>query len=192
MTYSPPQARQARIGSMTLRIRRVAVLASLASLAAVPALADDPIPDSRYAGTTSQARDSLRFEFRVNEDGSRVERLFTQFRTPRCERARNGTQGSIRVSSIAIEDGAFFKRGKETARLRPSGSFDGGTQIERYRIRGRFATPERARGRLKVTVEVRNKAGETIDTCTMGKRRVTWSAERLGVDPEAAYVIPAA
>ena len=51
MTYSPPQARRARIGSMTLRIRRVAVLASLASLAAVPALADDPIPDSRYAGT---------------------------------------------------------------------------------------------------------------------------------------------
>jgi hypothetical protein len=177
---------------MTFRIRRVAVLGSLASLAAVPALAADPVPDSRYAGQTSQARDSLRFEFRTSEDGSRVERLFTQFRTPRCERARNGTQGSIRVRSIAVEDGTFFKRGKETARLRPSGSFEGGTQIERYRIRGRFPTPDRARGRLRVTVEVRNKAGETIDTCTMGKRRVTWSADRLGVDPDVDYQIPAA
>ena len=120
-----------------------------------------------------------------------MQRVFAQFRARRCERARNGTQGSIRVRSIAIEDGTFFKRGKETARLRPSGSFEGGTQIERYRVRGRFPTPERARGTLRVTVEVRNKAGETIDTCTMGKRTVRWSADRLGVDPEVEYPIPA-
>ena len=169
---------------MTPRIRRVAVLAALASSAAVPALAADPIPDSRYAGETSQARNSLRFEFRVNADGSRVERLFTQFRTPKCERARNGAQGSIRVDTIAIVDGAFANRGKETARLAPSGSFQGGTQIERYRLSGRFTTPETAVGRLRVTVEVRNKAGVTIDTCTMGNRRVTWTAARLGVVPD--------
>ena len=105
---------------MTHRIRRVAVLASLASLAAVPALAADPVPGARYVGQTSQGNDP-RFEFRVSDDGSRVQRAFAQFRARRCERARNGTQGSIRVRSIAIEDGAFFKRGKETARLRPSG-----------------------------------------------------------------------
>lgn len=168
---------------MTHRIRRGAVLAALASLAAVPALAADPVPDSRYAGETTQAN-GLRFEFRVSEDGSRVERLLAQFRTPRCERARNGTQGSIRVASLAVEDGRIAKRGKERARLAPSGSFEGGTQIERYRLTGFFSTPETAAGTLKVTVEVRNKAGETIDTCTMGKR-VTWAADRLGVGPEA-------
>jgi hypothetical protein len=176
---------------MTHRIRRVAVLASLASLAAVPALAADPVPGSRYVGQTSQGGDP-RFEFRVSDDASRVQRVFAQFRARRCERARNGTQGSIRVRSIAIEDGTFSRRGRETARLRPSGSFEGGTQIERYRIRGRFPTSERARGTLRVTVEVRNKAGETIDTCRMGKRRVTWSADRLGVGPEVDYRIPAA
>lgn len=169
---------------MTPRIRRVAVLASLVSLAAVPALAADPVPDSRYAGETSQVRNSLRFEFRVNADGSRVERLFAQFRAPKCERARNGAQGSIRVDSIRIEDGAFAKRGKETARIEPSGSFQGGTQVERYRLSGHFTTPETAEGRLRVSVEVRNKAGVTIDTCTMGKRRVTWTADRLGVGPD--------
>ena len=169
---------------MTHRIRRVAVLASLASLAAVPALAADPVPDSRYAGQTIQLQNTLRFEFRTSADGSHVERLFTQFRTPKCERARNGAQGSIRVPSIAITDGAFSKRGKETARLAPSGSFAGGSQVERYRIRGRFTTAERAQGTLRVSVEVRNKAGDTIDTCVMGKRTVTWSADRLGVGPD--------
>jgi hypothetical protein len=168
---------------MTHRIRRVAVLASLASLAAVPALAADPVPDSRYAGETSQ-RGSLRFDFRVSEDGSRLERLVTQFRTPRCERARNGAQGSIRVASIAVQDGSFSVRGKERATLKPSGSFEGGTQIERYTIKGRFTTADHATGTLRVAVEVRNKAGETIDTCAMGSKRVTWSADRLGVDPE--------
>jgi hypothetical protein len=169
---------------MTHRIRRVAVLAALASLAAVPALAADPIPGSRYAGQTIQAKNTLRFEFRTSADGSRAERLFTQFRTPKCERAENGAQGSIRVDSIAIVDGSFFKRGKETARIQPSGSFEGGTQIERYRIRGSFPTAETAKGTLRVRVEIRNKAGETIDTCRMGRRTVTWSAERLGVGPD--------
>jgi len=177
---------------MTNRIRRGAVLASLASLASIPALAADPVPDSRYAGETTQ-RGHLRFEFRISEDGDRVERLFTQFRAPRCERAENGTQGSIRVRSIRLdEDGTFFRRGRERARLRPSGAFEGGTQIERFRIRGRFPTTDRGRGRLRVTVEVRNRAGETIDTCRMGRRIVRWSADRLGVDPDPDYSIPAA
>ena len=170
---------------MNPRIRRVAVLAALASTVAVPALAADPVADSRYEGQTSQGANGLRFEFRTSTDGSKVERLLTQFRARRCERADNGTQGSIRVASAAIDDGAFAKRGKETARLAPSGSFQGGSQIERYRIRGHFATPERAVGTMRVTVEVRNKAGATIDTCTTGKRAITWSAERLGVGPEA-------
>jgi hypothetical protein len=167
---------------MTHRIRRGAVLAALTSLVAVPALAADPVPDSRYAGETTQAN-GLRFEFRVSEDGSHVERLFTQFRTPRCERARNGTQGSIRVESLAVNGGSISKRGKEKARLAPSGSFKGGTQIERYRLTGFFSTPETAEGTLKVTVKVRNKAGDLIDTCKMGKH-VTWAADRLGVVPE--------
>jgi hypothetical protein len=169
---------------MTPRIRRVAVLAALASTAAVPALAANPIPDSRYVGQTSQ-RGALRFEFRVSADGSRVERLFTQFRARRCENAENGTQGSIRVGAIALQDdGSFSKRGKETARIKPSGSFAGGTQIERFRISGRFPTAETAKGTLRVTVEVRNKAGETIDTCSTGRRAVTWTADHLGVIPE--------
>ena len=167
---------------MTPRIRRVAVLAALASTAAVSAMAADPVADSRHEGRTSQAN-GLRFEFRTSEDGSRVERLFTQFRARTCERADNGTQGSIRVAASRIEDGSFAHRGKETARLAPTDSFEGGTQIERYRIRGRFTTPERAVGTLRVSVEVRNKAGVTIDTCTMA-RRATWSADRLGVVPE--------
>ncbi len=167
---------------MTHRIRRGAVLAALAALAAAPALAADPVPDSSYAGETTQAN-GLRFEFRVSEDGAHVERLLTQFRTPRCDRARNGTQGSIRVRSLSINEDSFSKRGKEKARLAPSGSFKGGTQIERYRLAGIFSTPETAVGTLKVTVEVRNKAGVTIDNCKMGKR-VTWAADRLGVLPE--------
>jgi hypothetical protein len=170
---------------MTHRIRHVAVLAALASLGAAPALAAlaaDPIPDSRYAGETSQ-RGSLRFEFRTSEDGSEAERVFTQFRAPRCERAENGTQGSIRVASIPITDGAFAVKGKERAKLKPSGSFAGGTQIERYSIRGHFASGDLAKGSLKVTVEVRDKAGDTIDTCKMGKNPVSWSADRLGVEP---------
>ena len=170
---------------MNPRIRRVAVLAALASTVAVPALAADPIADSRYEGQTSQGADGLRFEFRTSADGSRVERLFTQFRARRCESAENGTQGSLRVASAAIDDdGAFAKRGKETARIPASGSFQGGSQVERYRIRGRFATSERAVGTMRVTVEVRNQAGATIETCTSGRRAVTWSAERLGVGPD--------
>ena len=169
---------------MNPRIRRVALLAALASTVAVPALAADPVADSRYEGQTSQGANGLRFEFRTSADASRVERLFTQFRARRCERADNGTQGGIRVASAAIDaEGAFAKRGKETARIPPSGSFKGGSQVERYRIRGHFATSERAVGTLRVTVEVRNKAGDTIDTCTTGKRAITWSAERLGVEP---------
>ena len=46
---------------------------------------------------------------------------------------------------------------------------------------GRIGRPHGVRG--EVTVEVRNKAGAIIDTCKMGKR-VTWAADRLGVEPE--------
>ena len=72
---------------MTHRIRRVAVVTALASLTAASALRRaDPVPDSRYAGETTQTGD-LRFEFRTSADGSNVERLFTQFRATKCDRA---------------------------------------------------------------------------------------------------------
>jgi hypothetical protein len=172
---------------MTHRTRRVAVLATLASLGAVPAMAAmaaDPLPDSRYAGETSQ-RGSLRFEFRTSADAGAVERLFAQFRARNCENAEQGTQGTIRVASIPIVDGVFSKKGKEKARLAPTDSFAGGTQIERYRIRGHFASAQLAKGTLRVTVEVRNKAGDTIDTCDMGDTPVRWTADRLGVVPDS-------
>ena len=172
---------------MTHRIRRAAVLATLASLGAVPAMAAmaaDPLPDSRYAGETSQ-RGSLRFDFNTSADAGAAERIVTQFRARNCENAKQGTQGSIRVASTPIVDGVFSKKGKEKARIAPSGSFAGGTQIERYRIRGHFASAELAKGTLTVTVEVRNKAGDTIDTCTTGDKPVHWSADRLGVDPDS-------
>jgi hypothetical protein len=174
---------------MTHRIRRAAVLATLASFGAVPAIAvamaADPIPDSRYAGVTSQ-RGDLRFEFRTSADGSAAERIFTQFRARNCERAKKGTQGSIRVAEAAIADGVFSARGKERAKIPASGSFAGGTQVERYRIRGHFASGDLAKGSLRVTVVVRNKAGDVIDTCTTGDKAVKWSSDRLGVDPDSA------
>jgi hypothetical protein len=170
---------------MTHRIRRVAVVASLASLTTASAFAAaDPVPDSRYAGTTSQA-DGLRFEFRTSVDGSQALKLFTQFRARHCERAQNGTQGSIRVAATDITDGAFEATGKEKAKIPASGSFQGGTQVERFTIRGHFKSGELAKGTLRVKVTVKNKAGDVIDTCTMGKRTPTWSADRLGVGPES-------
>jgi hypothetical protein len=169
---------------MTHRIRRAAILTAAASLISVSAFAAaDPTPDSRYAGSTSQAG-GLRFEFRTSADGSKAERILTQFRAPRCERARNGAQGSIRVRSVRIADGAFAARGSEKAALPASDSFGGGTQIERYSIRGHFKSGERAKGTLSVRVTVKDKAGAVIDRCTMGKRTARWRADRLGVVPD--------
>lgn len=169
---------------MRLRIRRVAVLASLSSLVAVPALAADPVASSRYAGTTSQSG-SLRFEFSISADGKRAERLVAQFRTPKCTTSPTGTQGSLRPRSIALAGDRFTKQGKETARLPAAGRFKGGTQVERYKLTGRFPSADTAKGTLKVTVEIRDKAGKTVDDCTT-RKRVTWSADRLGVVPEPA------
>ena len=167
---------------MPHRICRVLVPALLAALAAVPALAAEPVPDSRYEGQTSQGA-RYRLEFRVAPDATRVERLLAQFKVTTCEQSERGTQGSLRIAAIGIDDGRFAVRGKETARLRRAGEFEGGEQIERYRLTGHFPDGEQARGRLKVTVEIRDRAGETVDTCTSAKR-ISWSADRLGVGPE--------
>jgi hypothetical protein len=166
---------------MNSRIRRIAVLAPLSALVAVPALAAEPVASSRYAGTTSQSG-GLRFEFSTSADGRRAERLVAQFKTPKCATSRNGTQGSLRPASFTIAGGHFIKHGTEKARLRAAGGFKGGTQVERYRITGRFPDADTAKGTLKVTVEIRDKTGKPVDRCT-SPRPITWTADRLGVAP---------
>ena len=166
---------------MPARYRRAAVLAALAALIAVPALAAEPVADARYEGQTSQG-ERYRLAFRVAPDAAHVERLIAQFRTATCEESEIGTQGTLRIASIAIADGRFATSGKETARLRPAGKFEGGKQIERYRIAGHFPDAESARGTLRVRVEIRDRSGATIDNCTSAKR-IAWSADRLGIIP---------
>ena len=167
---------------MAFRTSRVAVVAALATLAAVPSAVAQPVADSRYDGQTSQG-EHYRFEFRVGPGATSVERLFAQFKTPKCETSKHGTQGSVRIGTIAIADGRFATSGKETARLKAAGEFDGGRQIERYRVIGHFPDGERARGELRIRVEIRDRSGETVDRCTTAKR-IAWSADRLGVGPE--------
>ncbi|HZB76864.1 MAG TPA: hypothetical protein VE526_11615 [Solirubrobacteraceae bacterium] len=171
---------------MTHRITATATVGTLAVLAAAPALAADPVAGARYAGETSQAG-NLRFEFRVSDDGSRVRRALIQFRAGNCENARSKAQGSLRPPGIGIVDGTFERTGKEVEKLPRQGAFSGGTQIERYRVRGRFPTSDRAKGTLRVRVEIRDRQGNTISTCRHNKR-ITWKAARLGVGPD--YQLP--
>ncbi len=166
---------------MTHRFAAIGLLGGLTVLAAAPALAADPVPGARYAGETSQG--NLRFEFRVADDGSRVQRALIQFRAGNCENAESKAQGSIRPPGIGIVDGAFERTGKEVERLPEQGDFGGGKQIERYTVKGSFPTEERAKGTLKVRVEIRDKQGNTISTCKHNKR-ITWAADRLGVGPD--------
>jgi hypothetical protein len=167
---------------MSHQTRRVCALSAVAMLAAaVPAFAADPVAGARYAGQTSQPG-PLRFEFSTSADGARVEKLLAQFVTPKCVTSSSGTQGTLRPRPIAIVGDHFSSRGKETAKLRKAGSFKGGSQIERYRISGRFPDADTARGTLKVTVEVRDKTGRQVDSCTT-RRTIAWSADRLGVGP---------
>jgi hypothetical protein len=166
---------------MTHRCAAIGVLGGLTVLAAAPALAADPVAGARYAGETSQG--NLRFEFRVAEDSSRVEKALIQFRAGNCENAESKAQGSLRPPGIGIVDGAFERTGKEVEKLPRQGAFSGGTQIERYTVKGRFPTTERAKGTLKVRVEIRDKQGNTISTCKHNKR-ITWAADRLGVGPD--------
>jgi hypothetical protein len=166
---------------MTHRIAAIGAVGGLAVLAAAPALAADPVAGARYAGETSQAG-HLRFEFRVADDGSRVEKALIQFRAGNCENAESKAQGSLRPPGIPIVDGAFARVGKEVEKLPSEGGFSGGKQIERYRVKGHFATTEKAKGVLRVRVEIRDNDGNTISTCRHDKR-ITWSADRLGVGP---------
>ena len=166
---------------MTHRFAAIGVLGGLTVLAAAPALAADPVAGARYAGETSQG--GLRFEFRVAEDGSSVDKALIQFRAGNCENAESKAQGSLRPPSIGIVDGAFERKGKEVEKLPRQGDFGGGKQIERYTVRGRFPTTERAKGTLRVRVEIQDRQGNTISTCKHDKR-ITWAADRLGVGPD--------
>ena len=166
----------------------MATVGTLALLATAPALAADPVAGARYAGVTSQAG-GLRFEFRVSGDGSRVKRALIQFRAGNCENAESKAQGSLRPPGIGIVDGTFEREGKEVETLPEQGGFSGGTQIERYRVRGRFPTSGRAKGTLRVRVEIRDRQGNTISTCRHNKR-ITWRADRLGVGPD--FTLPLA
>ena len=167
---------------MTYRIAAIASLGALAALAAAPALAADPVAGARYAGETSQAG-SLRFEFRVADDGSRVEKALIEFRAGNCENAESKARGTLRPPGIGIVDGTFDRTGKEVEKLPEQGGFGGGKQIERYTIKGSFPTSETAKGTLRVRVEIRDEDGNTISTCKHNKR-ITWSADRLGVGPD--------
>ena len=179
MTYCPARPVNPYARGMTHRIAAIAMVGTLTALVAAPALAADPVAGARYAGETSQTG-SLRFEFRVAEDGSRVEKALIQFRAGNCTNAESKAQGSLRPPGIGIVEGEFDRTGKEVEKLPQQGAFSGGTQIERYRVRGIFPTTERARGTLRVKVEIRDRLGNTISTCTHNKR-ITWSADRLGV-----------
>ncbi len=147
-----------------------------------PRPSPQPVADSRYDGQTSQG-ERYRFEFRVGPGATSVERLFAQFRTPKCETSRTGTQGSVRIRGVPIAEAASRTSGKETARLKAAGEFEGGRQIERYRVIGHFPDDERARGELRITRRDPRPAGDVVDRCTTAKR-ITWSADRLGVGPE--------
>ena len=102
--------------AMTHRTRRVAVLASLASLAAVPALAADPVPGSRYVGQTSQGNDSLRFEFRISDDGTRVAARVHP--VPRAQ-VRAGPQRDPGQHPGALDRDRGRQRSSSAARRRP-------------------------------------------------------------------------
>jgi hypothetical protein len=168
---------------MNHRTRPLCALSAVATLvAAVPAFAANPVAGSRYAGQTSQPG-ALRLEFSTSANGKRVEKLLAQFVTPKCVTSSSGTQGTLRPRPIAIVGNRFSTHGKEIAKLRKAGSFKGGSQVERYRISGHFPDVDTARGTLKVTVEVRDKTGKQVDSCTT-KRTIRWSADRLGVGPE--------
>jgi hypothetical protein len=169
-------------GSLTYTAAMLVAPILAVALAATPALATQPVADSRYAGQTSQG-DRYRLEFRVAPDARRVERVLAQFRTPACTHSPRGTQGNLRIAGAAIDGDRFTARGKETARLAPAGKFEGGKQIERYTLAGHFPDAERATGTLKITVEIRDKAGDEVDRCTTAKR-VRWSADRLGVSAD--------
>ena len=157
---------------MTHRIRRVAVVSGACPLTTASAFAAaDPVPDSRYAGQTSQTGD-LRFEFRTSADGSNAEKLFTQFRAKkvRAGRERHAGQHPRRL------DRDHRRRlpgssGKEKAKLKGDRLVRGAEpQIERYSIRGHFKSGEPPRARSSVKSHgPRTRPAYVIDTCTSGQ-----------------------
>ena len=131
---------------MRLSLRRAAVPAALATLVVVPAVAAEPVADARYEGQTSQGEQlpvRRSASARARPASSGCSRSSARRRATSSEQ---GTQGSLRIERIAIADGAFATSGKEAARLAPAGDFEGGRQIERYRVIGHFPDGERARG----------------------------------------------
>lgn len=158
-----------------------AILAA-ALLAATPALAATPVPGGSYDGRTSQGA-MYDVQLRVSATGNQISRFVFNWRAGECGTASNGAQGRIRALVLPISAGRFAKSGVKREKIPASKNFAGGTQIERYRISGSFTGENRARGTIRVTAEIQNKAGAVIDTCRM-KRAATFRADRVGVtDP---------
>lgn len=152
-----------------------------AAVPVAPALAQEK--NAQYYGRTAQ---KLEMEIRTSTTARSVTRVRFDFRANVCGFARNGAQGQISTRQrMRVRSRSFRGRGRETARIpRNAGSFGGGTQIERWNVRGRFtADGERAFGSVRMVVEIRNRAGRLVDTCRT-RGRIKFNARSVGVDYE--------
>ena len=186
MTYLRPARARARIAAMTHRIRRVAVLASLASMAAVPALAADPVPDSRYVGQTSQAPQHP--ALRVPRLRGRRARRAPVHPVPRAQ-VRAGAQRDP-GQHPGLED---RDRGRQLLQAGQGDGPPGAVGLVRGRHADRALPDQRAASPRRTWPGARSGSRSRCATrparrstpAAMGKRRVTWSADRLGVVPDA-------
>lgn len=166
----------------------VALLAT-AVLAVAPAQAATPVRGGSYDGRTSQGA-KYNILLRVGNTGTRISRFSFNWRAAVCGLATNGAQGRVAGEVIPIAGGRFEKIGRYGSKVPASKNFGGGTQTADYRIVGRFTGANRARGTVRVTATIRNRAGLVIDTCRM-TRAATFRADRVGVtDPgDSLYAI---
>ena len=173
------------------RLAPAACSAVLLLALALPAGAAAPVKGATYQGRTAQG-EQFNVRLRISSQGRLVQRTRIDWRVQDCERARKGVRGTARFSSVRIRRGRFTRSSTHKSSLPAAGSFAGGTQVERYRLRGRFVTTRRARGTLRVTVSVLNRAGQQLDTCSL-KRAIKWNAGLLGItEPgdEDPYTLP--
>ena len=161
---------------MTGRLLAAGIAATVCLVA--PAPAATPVGKADYAGSTSQGK-SLTVSLRTKSTRV-VSRVSIQFRAKRCQLAKKGTRGTIHGRSLRVRSrGVIVKRGSERHKLPATATFSGGTQVETYRLRGRFTSSDRITGTLRITVRVFNRAGFLVDTCTT-PRAIRWKADRLG------------
>ena len=174
------------------RLAPAACSAVLLLSLALPAGAAAPVGGGTYQGRTAQGP-NYDVRLRITSQGNFVRRARLEWRLRNCERARDGVQGTASFAGIRIRDGRFRRVDTQRSKLPAVQGFAGGTQVERYRLRGRFVTSRRARGSLSVRVTVLNRAGQQVDSCS-ATRAIKFSARLLGVtDPGEepdAYTLP--